>query len=522
MSKLSKSTKTVIIAAAVLLLLGAVLMVLMLTKPSDEQTSSSDAESEVHSDVSTAVDITDKQAENVLSMTVKNAEGEFSLQRGERFVSTEDDEGNVSTSTEYFWTSPEMLSLTPNSTTVSAFVRSMASLTTKELVETNAADLEKYGLENPLSQVSVKFDDGTSAELCFGIQNPVSTSQVYFRTADSRDVHLVSYYSVGSAFYSVRDFVSLVMTEAYNAEARQELDYLIIERKDMEQPAEIRYMYDLEALADSDDVLMTTFNTHRFVSPLNTEVDTTKGQSVCYGLYGLTMSSCVYLEKTEEALAATGLDDPFAVVTFKYGGKHRVLSLGDKVTVTTEGDEDTPALTSVTGYYAMLDGVEGIYTIAKDSAPWYTFTIQNIIARRPLSPYIYTVDTLTITTKDGEYDFKIEGNADSHTYSLDGKEVDDEGFRELYQFAIAAVGEELYFDDPTGTPIASLHFKYRSSYADVYGRDEDIVEFYPSDDRKNIVRVNGTTLFKVREVYTDRLAVNVQALINGESVELNW
>ena len=42
------------------------------------------------------------------------------------------------------------------------------------------------------------------------------------------------------------------------------------------------------------------------------------------------------------------------------------------------------------------------------------------------------------------------------------------------------------------------------------------------DDRKSIIRVNGSVLFKVREVYTQRLIDNVQAVINNGTVELNW
>ena len=519
MAKLTKSTKTVIIAAAVLLVLGAVLMVLLLTKPEEPVES---VPEDSHEEVSTAITVTDKEPENVLSMTVKNATGEYTFERNERVVSSEDSEGNVSSTTEYYFTSPQMLTLTPNSTTISAFVRSMAGLTTKQLAEENAQDLDKYGLENPVATVSLKFDDGTSAELCFGIQNPANTSQAYFRTADSRDVHLVSYYTAGSAFYDIRDYVSLVMTEAYDSENRKELDYMIVERKDLDEPVEARYMYDLEELAENEDNIITTFNTHRIVSPIVTELDSTKGQTFCYGLYGLSMSYCYALEKTDEVLSSTGLDDPFCVVTFKYGGKRRVLSLGDKVLETTEAEGDTPALSTVTGYYAMMDDNDGVYVIAKDSAPWYSFLTQNIIARRPLSPYIYTVDTLTITTADGEFVFDIDGTADSHTFSLDGEELDGDKFRELYQYVIAAVGEELFFEEQTAEPIASVRFRYTDEYAKVGGREEDVIEFYKSGDRKSIVSVNGTVLFKVRELYTDRLRENVTALIDGGEIKIDW
>ena len=520
MAKLSKTTKTVIIAAAVLLVLGVVLLVLLLTAPSEEEATSDDSES---SEVSTSITVTDKETEDVETLTVYNETGEYTFTRNERIVTSTDDDGNVTAETEYYWTSEEMKGLSANSTTVEAFLKNMAGLSTKSLVEENAEDLDKYGLENPLATVDVTFTDGSAVSLCFGIQNPASTTSAYFRENGSRDVHLVSYYSVGSAYYDIKDFVSLVMTESYDSGDPQELDYLIIERKDMDETVEIRYMYDVAEASEDEDAIITTFNTHRFVSPIEAEVDTTKGQTFCYGLYGLTMSACEYLEQTEENLAATGLDDPFVRITFKYGGKVRVLLLGDEITEVTSTDgEDTPDLTTVTGYYAMFEGGEGIYSIAKDSAPWYTFSVQDIMSRRPISPYIYTVDSINIVTPDGEFEFDIEGDSDNHTFTCNGTEVDDYSFRELYQHLIASIGEDLYFDEPEGDPVVTVTFKYTSDYAELNDREEDVLEFYASDDRKSIIKVNGTVLFKVREVYTERLIDNVQAVINGGDVELNW
>ncbi|MDE6031988.1 MAG: hypothetical protein K2G32_10245, partial [Oscillospiraceae bacterium] len=96
--KLSKSTKTVIIAAGVLLVLGVLLMVLLLAKPAEEETS----EEPVSSQPSTAVTVTDKEPEDVQTLTVRNANGEFTLDRAERVVASTDAEGNISSSTQVY------------------------------------------------------------------------------------------------------------------------------------------------------------------------------------------------------------------------------------------------------------------------------------------------------------------------------------------------------------------------------------------------------------------------------------
>lgn len=539
MAKLSKTTRTVIIAAGVLLVLGAVLLVLMLTSPAGDDNSSgaSTGESTGTSEAadsssvsdssgtfsdSEKVVITDKEQENVLKMEVRNETGSFSFERNQREVSATDDDGNVSTSTEYYWTSPELDGVDHNDSTIGSFVRCMAGLSASSMVEENAQDLEKYGLADPVAEVKVTFDDGTSADIRFGIRNPAASNYVYCLTNGGSDVMQVSYYSAGSAFYDIRDFVNLVLTEAYDANNAKELDYLIIDRKDLDEEVRIEYMADVAAESEKEDSVITTFNTHRITSPITAELDTTKGQTFCYGLYSLTASSCEYIDPTEQEIADAGLDDPFCKVSFKYGGKARVLLLGNEIRTESSDDESSESLSSVTGYYAMFEGGNIIYSISTDNAPWYTFQVQDIMSRRPISPYIYTIDTLTVTTPDGEYVFKVSGDADDHVFTCGDTVLNDSSFKSFYQHLITSMGEELYFSDEKPEPYITLNFKYREEYYDTYGRSEDTIEFYKSDDRKNIVSVNGDILYKVRQIYTQRLLENLDALFNGGEIKLDW
>ena len=537
MAKLSKTTVTVIVAAAVLLVLGAVLLILMMTGSDKNETSSgavsggstseavsdgddSTSGSESTSSGSDKIAITDKEQANVLGIEVTNETGSFSFGRQQREVSTADEDGNVSTETEYYWVSPQLEGVAHNDSAIGSFVRCMAGLSASSMVEENAQDLEKYGLASPVSEVKITFDDGTSADICFGIRNPAADNYVYCLTKGSSDVMQVSYYSTGSAFYDIKDFVNLVLTEAYNANNVNELDYLTIERKDLDEPVNIEYMYDIAEESENEDSVITTFNTHRITSPITAELDTTSGQSIRYGLYSLSASSCEYIRPTEQEIADAGLDDPYCRVSFKYGGKARVLLLGNEIRTTT--GEGESAVSSVTGYYAMFEGGDIVYSISTANAPWYTFKVQDIMSRRPISPYIYTIDTLTVTTTDGEYVFTVSGDADDHSFTCGDTVIKDSSFKGFYQHLITAMGEELYFSDEQPEPYISVVFRYREEYYDVYGRSEDTIVFYKSDDRKNIVSVNGDILYKVRQIYTQRLLDNLDALFNGGEIKLDW
>ncbi|MBQ4166240.1 MAG: hypothetical protein IJD85_07960, partial [Oscillospiraceae bacterium] len=347
----------------------------------------------------------------------------------------------------------------------------------------------------------------------------------YCRTDGSSDVYMISYYSVGDVYYGITDFVDMSITEAYSTDDPQELDYFIIERKDLEEPIEISYMYDVqeESEKDTDEILVTTFNSHRITTPFVAEVDSVKGQTVCYGLYGLSASYCISVDPDEALLAETGLDDPHCKLTFKYGGNRYVLLFGNKlINVTESEDESTPDLETVVGYYGMVEGSDIIYAFATDSVPWYDITVEDIVSRRPVSPYIYTCDSVVVTTPERVYEFKINGDASENSFTLDGVELDNYKFKELYQHLIAAVGEEIYRVDGDYEPFITVQLNYREKYHYFYGGASDKIEYYKSDDRKNIVRVNGEVLFKVRQVYTERLLENIEALISGGDLELNW
>ncbi len=518
--KLTKSVKSVIIAAGVLLVLGVVMMVLMLTAPKNggDSSSSYDITSAV---VDETVNITGQQTDNVLSLAVSNENGNYTFERQKRVVSSTDSEGKVSSKDEYYWTSVDLKGVPQSDTTVRNFVNNLAALPAKSVVEENADDLAKYGLESPAASAKVSFEDGSRIKLNFGIQNPANTSTAYCCTEGSNTVYLVNYYSVSGAYSSVNRYANLVLTDGYNNDGSNELDYLKIWRKDIDEDVEIRFMFDVAEEAENEDSILTTFNTHRFVKPITAEIDITTGKSVCNAMYSMTMDACEYLEQTEENMKACGLDDPFLKMTFKYGGNIRTLLLGNEIVSETEGGtESSPSLTTVSGYYAVLEGTPGIYSLAKDNAPWYTFDVSTIISRQPISPYIYTVDNVTVTLPDGEFKFDIDG--ENKRFFHNGSELDGDEFKKLYQQLISSIGEEMYTEQTDTAPAASVKFRYKSEYFDTYGTEEDVVEFISDGGRKYIINLNGRTIFKVREVYVTRLIENVDALINGGTVNYDW
>lgn len=519
---MTKSVKAVVIASAALLVLGGVLLILLFTKPKTDPVSESPAQSGTTSQSSVNAYVIDKKADLVTSIKVENSDGgAFTFTRQKRVVSETNESGEVTSKDEYYWTSGDLKGIPQNDSLVKNFISNLSSLPEKSTVEENAEDLEKYGLADPTATAELKFEDGTSNVMRFGIQNPADSSSVYFIMDDSKTVKLVNYYAVSRTFSDVKQFAQLTMTESYDTEGTNELSSLKIKRSDLEYPVEIRYMFDLAELAKDDDSVVSTFNTHRFVEPTTAEIDVTKSKDVCYGVYDLTMSACEYLEQTDENMQKCGLDEPQTEVTFKYGGKEYELLIGNEIREEiSSAATSTAPITTVTGYYAVMKGVPGIYSLAKESAAWCTFNVADLISRRPLSPYIYSADSVEVTVPKGKFKFDID--SENKEFYCDGKQLLSEEFRSFYQLLIGSVGEEMYAGEVSGEPYASVTFNYKSNYYDVYGTKSDTISYYESDDRKCIVVLNGDVIFKVRKVYADRLIENVDALMSGGTVNLDW
>ncbi|MCH5208034.1 MAG: DUF4340 domain-containing protein [Oscillospiraceae bacterium] len=482
------SKKTVIISAAALGVLAAVLAVVLIFIPADDSKGAS-SEDEI-----ITVNVTDKKRENVEAVSVVNEHGSFLFTRSENTVDGK---------TEFSWSSGEMLGAVQNNTRVNAFIGGLAGLSRQPLVEQNAENLEKYGLENPLATVKVTFDDGTETELFFGVNNPSDTS-VYFRVGD-RNVMTADKETVSGVYRDIKDFVQLTLTESLSDTT---VERVTVERKDLENAVEIRYMSDI--LGD-DDFVQATSNTHRFISPFTAEVDASTGSAVYNDLCFLTMSRCAFLEQSEENMRSCGLDDPYAVVSFTLGINEYRLLIGNEIKRELDG-----GLSEVTGYYAVLESTKGIFELDKEDAVWCTFDPEKLISRRPLSPYIYYVKSIDIKTADGEFEFVIDGEEKRFFYGE--KELETGLFRSYYQQLIGTYGEEYYTEETNGEPVFSVKFVYSEEYADKYGFSENTVEFCPLDERKNVAVIDGNPIFKVSAIYAERLCENVLRLINGEEL----
>lgn len=497
---MSKKVKTLIISAAALVVLTAILAVVLINIPEkNEPNSSIDLTSNLldflGEDDEQITVLLNRSADEVLKLTVSNENGGYILNRKER-------------GEDYYWETDALGGVAPDEAALRRFVGYFSSLSGTAPVEENVSGdgLEKYGLKTPSATVLLSFEDGTSAEFSFGIRNPSKTQYLYCTMGDGVVVQ-VDYLTVMDIFSDDgRPFAQLVLTEEPGDGITGQPEYVKIQREDIGTPVEIRYMSELDKAAEDESIVVTTLNTYRFTEPIRAEIDSTKASQLYQGICGLSMNACEFLEKSEENLKQCGLDAPFCRVEFKYNGEERVLLLGSEFTKTTE-------TSSVQCYYAVLEDTPGIFSLQKNKAKWATFTIFGSISNRPVSPYIYSCDSVEITTPNGAFRFEVDG--DEKTFSIGGKPVDGTGFRKLYQKLIGSVGDELFTEPVGGEPAVTVRFNYKSEYSEIYGGLSDEIRYYKLDGRRYAVELNGNTLFKVNAVYVDGLIESVNELVNN-------
>lgn len=469
----SRTGKAVVITAAVLVVLGGILAALLLTKPKPRPAANL---ASIGTEDPSAY-ITDRSADEVFSLTVENSLGSFTFTRKSRVINYATESGELKQTEEYFWTSEELCGVPQSDNTVRNFIGDLASLPEKSAVEDDADDFSKYGLDEPTATALLRFDDGETVQMRFGMISPIDEGSVYFALGNSRDVKLVNSYAVSEVFGDVRQFARLLMTDSTTPPKM-----LSITRPDLDATLELEMT---PAIAED------AAETFRFTAPISAEISSAKGRKVFYGACGLTMESCEFLEQTDEILAQCGLQEPQAAVKFTIGETDYELKIGNAAEA---------------GYYATVSGVPGVYALAKDDTPWLSATVGALVSRKPLSPYIFSVGRVDVKLPSGEFSFTNE----NETFTYNGKALEYERFREYFN----ALTSELDGEELTGeigeTLLAEITFSYKT---DEYGRPQDALTFYELDERRAAVALNGTPLFSTERICAEKIADLTSALV---------
>lgn len=482
---MKKSAKPVIITLVVAVVLGGALALLLLLPEKQGETSSGspalDSLGFLDDEDKETYPITAGKSSDLLTISVKNSLGEYTVTRCER--------GTDSSDTEYYHKVSGLGNVPQDDDAVTYLVDSLSTLLATDFVEQEPQDLSKYGLDNPAAEVSLDFDEGEDIVLQFGIRKPTDENSIYCMANDF--VFLTDYYPIEDVFRDPLVFAQLVLTPKEGT-----VDDIRISRPDLEETVALRYLSEYDDPAEG--LVVENDCKYAFTAPISLNVDPSKGKALYENLLGLEMSACEFTEQTETILKECGFDDPSAVVDFTLDGTEYTLTLGGK-------------LPDGSGYYAIMSGAEGVFSLDVRSAVWARFELGDVVSRTPASPYIYACTSVEVTSAAGTFVFTNEDNK----FTYQGKNVEGGGFTDFFNELISVPCDEFYTGQSNGVEVLKVRYTYSEKYAALYGRQYDELSYTDGDGRKYVLNLNGNAVFKVSAVYIQRVTDDLNALTSG-------
>lgn len=393
-----------------------------------------------------------------------------------------------------------------NDAIVSTIANNCSSLNALELIEENSTDLSQYGLDNPVAEVTVYFDDDTSETLLIGNNSPVDG--VYFKLSDEDDVYTVNSNPM-YVFTKNKDyFISKVCLETPDDDNYPIVENLTVERSDIDYKIVLEY----DHRADDENYIGGTSASHIMTSPVYAYLNVENSEKITHGMFGLTADSIVKLSPTKEDLEVAGINEPTCKVTMSCDdGKTYTLTLGNSYDYTSEDGNNS---TSYLGYF---DGIDILFSFTEGSIPWLNLKPMDITSQIVFGNYIYDISDMTIKTKDKTLKFEGSGTADDYSIKLDGKDFDLNRYKSFYQALLKAPAEELYIDKVSGEPEVTVTINLQS------GGEPDVIEFYRLNDRKCVIVHNGTPSFACRSSFLDKsLLPNIENIQGTDDFVTNW
>ncbi len=480
----------IIVCVIVLLCLGGALIFLNKTGKSGNESSTS--ESAASSEADESVKIIDSSADEIKSVKISNKSGEFTVEKPAS--------GKTS------WDIKELKGLNQSTSMKSTMADNAAQLEAKKLVDDNAEDLTKYGLDKPEATFTITFSDNSTKTICVGNNLPESSKYRYVMEKGIKKV------------YSVLDTRMQYFTDSKESY----LDTTLIVKPDEEGGygkltiTRDNLDYDMTFVQDSDNT-NDMMSAQVMTSPINSYLNGTTSTDTTHGLWGLTAEKGVCIFPTKEDFKKYGLDKPHTTVVYNGSGVNYKLTVGNPVySKDSEGNDNS----SVAYYYCYVEGVSGIdciWMVSSESLPWVTVKPEDIISTIMTYNNIANVNEIDVDYKNQITKYTLTSkDEDVKTAKINGKDTDVDNFKTFYQYMLSCPTSEIWLKDPEGESFLTIKIKS--------GDKTDTLEFFEdsSSARKAVIKRNGKTSFRVSLNWTDKFVKNMELLAEGKQVAASY
>lgn len=401
---MSKRLRNLIITSVALLLVIGLLVALLLLPDLGGNTSASSS-SNPASAVDTSVSLIDKSVD-ADGKTVEEpiTRVEITPAEGEAFVVENDAEDGLRVAA--------YADFIADTTKLNNLVMRLKTISATRLVKEDAADVSVYKLdEENATAVTVTYYDGTQYAFYLGMSSPGEAGR-YFRQVDSNDVYLVSAYLGSAVDTNPLNYIShtLITAPAVNTDDMSGAAML----RNMELSGTLRPQTVYFRKATENDSKALQQADYVITKPALRGMEDSIVQQIVEQT-SLTAASIVCLHPTQEQIRQYGLEDPYSVAVFDLAVLSSKTETGEDGTQTAVpyyynvqshtvklGGKDENGY-----YYALVDDLDMVVTLMPSAVLWAEQTYDTLVDPLLFMQMIADMRTISITTADGHYDFKL-------------------------------------------------------------------------------------------------------------------
>ncbi|MBQ4569743.1 MAG: DUF4340 domain-containing protein [Ruminococcus sp.] len=387
---------------------------------------------------------------------------------------------------------------------------------------TKVADLSgegaaEYGFENPRSEATVYYSDGTYSVVRVGDDAP-GAAYTYVQFADSPTVYVVKAEEVDSMLLKITDLFNTTINSDKTSVSDGSFDQIILGGTHLEEEIVIK--------TNTEGSLTCSYV---MASHNDLPVNNTKGSEVVGTIKSLATDEVVCVNPDDAQLEEYGLSKPYATVKTNYSYSE---STYDNAGNEIKGEPQTLKVSLLASkedaegnVYMMQEGGKLVYRISADSVVWATVSFEELVSEYVLHPNYQSLESVSVESKGKTYKFEFSTEDVTTTgedgttttiaqprVRLAGKEVDPDQFQIFFQDLVLmeTAGE----DDGTKTTGELLKITY--NYATQ--RDSDTVILYSTDTQKVIPELNSMKNGYIYKSYANALAENLEKLVQGKEI----
>lgn len=343
---------------------------------------------------------------------------------------------------------------------ISAMANRLAKLVAKSIVEENATSLEKYGLNNPNSKVSV-VSDGIVKTFYAGDMTPLGDGY-YFKDAEGSTVYTIypdTYQSLFASKQSYRDidFIKVDTSSVSKISIKKSGSEICINQLDTPVEMNGYSIADWEMTKPSHNILDDSR-----VSSLVTDK--------------VSQMNVISIVSDKKDYAAYGLNNPYATVTLTdTNGTSQTI----KISPSDDGN-----------YYAIADGDSTIYLVGGEAMSFVDVKAFDIVSKFAHICSIDDVSEIVVTSKNEKYTMSISGSEEK-AYKLNGKDIEKDIFSEqIYQKIIGLICIDFCSDASYAASDVTVEYTMNDS-------KKVKLEFVNYSDRNYAVFKNGTCTMQI-------------------------